>query len=118
MTASLQRHAKEAVKQFAGSVTVPILYPMDGQLVPIGTGVFLSVQSRLFIVTAAHLFSGQQLDKFYVPTGRVNAKATRIRGTLIREKDPNKIDIAIIELLTTRPKICCEKVGTPLASTM
>lgn len=104
MVDTILRHAREAAKQFAGSVTVPIMYPVNDQPHPIGTGTLLSVRSRLFIITAAHLFEGQQLNRFYVPNGRASGKATKLIGSIVREKNADRVDVAVIELLDEKSK--------------
>lgn len=69
---ALKIHARDAVKFAAGSVTLPILYAEIGQPPhPLASGVLLEADQRLFILTAAHIFDGCDLARFYVPAGPI-----------------------------------------------
>lgn len=93
------RQAKEAVKRFTGMAVVPVMRPIAGEIRPIGTGTLLRVNSRLFVITAAHLFDDAALNQFYLPTSAVNGKAAKIIGSIVRAKNHDEIDIAVIEIL-------------------
>ena len=95
----LQKHARDAAQQFAGSVTVPIMHPIQQRLVPVGTGTFVGVNERLFIVAASHLFKDRNLERFFVPSKRVNGKAVKLIGTIVRPSRAQNVDIAIVEIL-------------------
>jgi hypothetical protein len=87
----------KAVEQFTKQVTVPVLY--DGEeFDQIGTGTLFTLDDRLFLVTAAHLFDGADPANFSIPNPTTTKLHTLGPYHLFRPKD-DAVDIAVLELL-------------------
>ncbi len=89
----------KALAAFAASVAVPILYddPEGGD--QIGTGTLLTVDKRLFLVTAAHLFKGLDPARFAIPSVHSTQLWSLGRCNLLMPTDNEAFDVAVVELL-------------------
>jgi hypothetical protein len=68
--APLDPHLAQAVGQFLRPVTVPILVEREGdQLALLGTGTFFEYSGKIYLVTAKHVFNGEDLSKVAIPEG-------------------------------------------------
>jgi hypothetical protein len=85
-----------AIEQFAAHVTVPVLYDDPKAADQVGTGTLFSIDERLFLVTASHLFDDRDPGRFTIPA----PPSTQLYGlgdfNLIRTAD--FYDIAVLEL--------------------
>lgn len=99
MSMPLERADMEALQHFAAGVTIPLLYGDDEFPRPVGTGTLVSVNERLFIVTAKHLFDDCDVNAFALPAGRIKGHPIQLgNATLVRPKNEPDIDVAILEL--------------------
>jgi hypothetical protein len=86
-----------AVEQFTAHVTIPVLYDDPAAANQIGTGTLFTVDRRLFLVTARHLFDNQDLTRFSIPAPPDPQLHTLGEFNLLRPTE-EVIDVAVLEL--------------------
>ena len=91
----------DAIKHLGARVTIPLAYAKGVEFPwPIGSGTLVHNCDRLFILTAAHVFDGCNINRFWVPTDRLGGRPTPSGNAgLHRHRDPELFDIAVIEVL-------------------
>lgn len=88
----------KALERFTALVTVPVLYDDPKDLDQIGTGTLFTVDERVFLVTAAHLFDRTDPARFSIPSLHTSQLHSLGRYNLLIPKD-KAVDIAVLELL-------------------
>jgi hypothetical protein len=98
----IDRHLAVAVEQFMRSVTVPILADRSGeQLAHLGTGTLFDVSGKMFLVTAKHIFDGEDLDKIAIPESPRESKVHTLGSRAIFSLDDSsdrEFDIVVSRL--------------------
>jgi len=97
----LDNEVRDALGAFMASVTVPILYDCETKGVhQVGTGTLFTLDGRLFLVTAAHLFDGldpERLGRFAIPCRRTTQPWSLGSYNLLKPKQ-SEFDVAVLEL--------------------
>ena len=92
---------KRAIHEFTAKATVPLLYKQDDRLGLLGSATPFSIASRHFLVTAQHLFEGQQFDFNQVAMlyGYSAREAFTLGNFRIMRPSVESVDFGIVELL-------------------
>lgn len=97
----LDQHVADAVSRFMQRLALPILIERGTRQELIGTGTLFDISGRIIIVTAKHIFVGEDLRAVAIPARPEGPKTDYIGGHRLivhREKDGHSPDVCIIEV--------------------
>ncbi len=102
----LQNRQREAIIQFASTVTVPLIHFESGGEIDIGkadsiaSGTFFGLGDRIFLVTARHVIDDHAAQLFAFPTAPRAAELVSLGDVDILKPsdDQDFIDVAVLEL--------------------
>jgi hypothetical protein len=98
-TVGIRPEIMRALGAFAASVAVPIVYDHEqGGGDQVGTGTLLTVDSRFFLVTAAHLFKDCDPGRFAIASANTTLMWSIGRCNLLLPTN-DAFDVAVVELL-------------------
>ena len=93
-------HMLKAIREYVKLRTVPIIVPVAETIDQVGTGTFLRVGDRLFLITAKHVVDDYSADKLAVPSNPIRDPDPRTLGKIkVTSAKQDFVDVAVIELL-------------------